>query len=254
MDVHPLTSSTPRTTRKGQQGTAHTTADVSLRGAAAVAGLGLLVMAVLAFASFAVFGNLVATGDAAKTARNIVDHELLFRATICGFLIVAVLDVVVAWALYVLLRPAGRSIALLAAWFRVVYAALFAAALSNLFVAARLPTDADSLESFGAGRLNAQVLMYVNAFDDGYHAALAIFGLHLLVLGYLVFKSGYIPRVLGILVMIASFGYLIDGFGGSLSAGYNANLIQFTFIGEVLLMVWLLWKGVRLKNHPQREI
>lgn len=127
MDGHPLTSSTTRTTREGQQGTAHTTADVSLRGAAAVAGLGLFVMAVLAFTMFAAFENLVVTGDTAKTARNIVDHELLFRTIICGFLIVAVLDVVVAWALYVLFRPVNRSIALLSAWFRVVYAALLAA-------------------------------------------------------------------------------------------------------------------------------
>lgn len=247
MDGYPLTSSTTRTTREGQQETALTAADVSLRGAAAVAGLGLLVMAVLAFTSFAAFGNLVDSGDAAKTARNIVDHELLFRAIICGLLIVAILDVVVAWALYVLLRPVNRSIALLAAWFRVVYAAIFAAALSNLFVAVRLPTDADSLKAFGTGQSNAQVMMSVNAFNDGYHAALAIFGLHLLVLGYLVFKSGYIPRALGILLMIASLGYLIDSFGGSLSTGYNANVAQFTFVGEVLLMGWLLWKAVRLR-------
>ena len=69
------------------------------------------------------------------------------------------------------------------------------------------------------------------------------------MLGYLVFKSGYIPRALGILVMIASLGYLIDSFGGVLSAGYNANNVtQFTFVGEVLLMGWLLWKGVRLQE------
>ncbi len=156
---------------------------------------------------------------------------------------------VVAWALYVLLRPVNRSIALLSAWFRVVYAAVFAAALSNLFVAVRLLTDADSLEAFGTGRLNAQVMMSVNAFNDGWDAALAIFGLHLLVLGYLVYKSGYIPRALGILVMIASLGYLIDSFGGFLSTGYNANVALFTFVGEVLLMGWLLWKGILAKNE-----
>jgi hypothetical protein len=187
MDAHPLTSSTTRTTREGQQGTAHTTADVSLRRAAAVAGLGLLVMAVLAGTMFAAYENLVVSGDATKTARNIVDHELLFRTIICGFLIVAVLDVVVAWALYVFLSPANRSIALLSAWFRVVYAAVFAAALSNLLVAVRLLTDADSLKAFGTGQLNAQVMNSVNAFNDGWDAALVIFGLHLLVLGYLVF-------------------------------------------------------------------
>lgn len=210
----------------------------------------MLVTAVLAGAMFAAFENLVVSADAAKTARNIVDHELLFRTIICGFLIVAVLDVVVAWALYVFLRPVNRSIALLSAWFRVVYAAVFAAALSNLLVAVRLLTDADSLEAaFGTGQLNAQVMMSVNAFNDGWDAALAIFGLHLLVLGYLVFKSGYIPRALGILVIVASLGYLIDSIGGSLSTGYNANVAMFTFVGEVLLMGWLLWKGILAKNE-----
>jgi hypothetical protein len=77
MDTHSLTSSTTRTTREGQQGTVPTTADVSLRRAAAVTGLGLLVMAILGGTMFAAFENLVDSGDAAKTARNIVDHELL---------------------------------------------------------------------------------------------------------------------------------------------------------------------------------
>jgi hypothetical protein len=204
-------------------------------------------MAVLAFASVSALGNLVVSSDAAKTARNIVEHELLFRTIICGFLTVAVLDVVVAWALYAFLRPAGKSIALLAAWFRVAYAAVFAAALGNLFFAARLLSDVDSLGTFGAGRLDAQALMSVNAFNDEWHAALAIFGLHLLVLGYLAFRSGYVPRVVGILVMIASLGYLIDSLGGILWTNYNANVAQFTFFGEVLLMGWLLWKGVRVE-------
>lgn len=69
------------------------------------------------------------------------------------------------------------------------------------------------------------------------------------MLGYLVFKSGYVPRALGILVMIASLGYLIDSIGGFLSTGYNANVAQFTFVGEVLLMGWLLCKGILAKNE-----
>ena len=117
--------------------------------------------------SVSALGNLVLSGDAAKTAHNIVEHEPLFRTIIGGFLIVAILDVVVAWALYVFLRPAGRSIALLAAWLRVVYAAVFAAALGNLIVAMRLLSDADSLKAFGTGQLDAQAIMSVNAFNDG---------------------------------------------------------------------------------------
>ncbi len=213
----------------------------------------MLVMAVLAGISFSVFENLLVPGEAAATARNIAANEPLFRTIICGFLIVAILDVVVAWALYVFLSPAGRSVALLAAWFRIAYAAVFTAALSNLLVAARLTNDAGSLEALGAGQSEAQVMMFVNAFNDGWDAALAIFGLHLLVLGYLVFRSGYVPRILGILVMFASLGYLIDSFGGFLSTGYNANVALFTFVGEVLLMGWLLWKGLRLRKLLPRS-
>jgi hypothetical protein len=222
------------------------TRDVSLRRAAIVAGLGLLVMFLLAFSGFSAFESLVVEGDATRTARNIADHELLFRIITCSFVIVAGLDVLVAWALYVLLRPVDQSIALLSAWLRVAYAAVFAAALSNLVVAVSLQTDVDSVNAFGTRQLNAQVMTSVNEFTDGWNVALAIFGLHLLVLGYLVFRSNYIPSVLGILVTIASLGYLIDSFGGFLSASYDANVAIFTFPGEVLLMGWLLWRGRRL--------
>jgi hypothetical protein len=95
-----------------------------------------------------------------------------------------------------------------------------------------LQTDVDSVTAFGTRQLNAQVMTSVNEFKDGWNVALAIFGLHLLVLGYLVFKSNYIPSVLGILVMIASVGYLIDSFGGFLSASYDANVAMFTFPGR----------------------
>ena len=221
--------------------------DVSLHRAAIVAGLGLLVMFLLAFASFSAFEGLVVEGDATSTAGNIADHELLFRSVTCGFVIVAGLDVLVAWALYVVLRPVNPSIAVLAAWLRVVYAAVFAAALSNLVVAVNLLSDVNARSAFGPPQLNAQVMTSVNQFQDGWNLALVLFGLHLLVLGYLVFKSTYIPSILGILVAIASLGYLVDSFGGFLSKSYDANVALLTFPGEVLLMGWLLWRGRRLQ-------
>ncbi len=117
----------------------------------------------------------------------------------------------------------------------------------------RLLTDADSLEALGTGQLNAQVMMSVAAFNDGWDAALAIFGLHLLVLGYLVFKSGYIPRVLGILVMIAGLGYMFDSVLAVLFPGFSIEVALFTFIGDVLLMGWLLWKGLGLRKLLPRS-
>jgi hypothetical protein len=159
-----------------------------LRRAAVVAGIGLLVMAALALASFSALEGLVVEGDATATAGNIVEHELRFRMIVGGFLVVAVLDVVVAWALYVFLRPVDRSIALLAAWLRVAYAAVFAAAVSNL-VAVRLLTDASSLDALGPRQLPARAMTAVDEFTGAWDVALAIFGLYLLVLGGLALSS-----------------------------------------------------------------
>jgi len=217
-----------------------------LRRAAVTAGLGLLGMTALAAWSFSTFNDLVVAGDATRTARNITDHELSFRMLIGGFLIVAVLDVLVAVALRTLLASAGRSIATFCAWLRVTYAAVFAVALVDLLIAVRLLTDSTSQDAFTTQQWEAQVLTAVNAFKDGWDAALLIFGLHLIVLGHLVFGSRFIPKTLGILLMIAGVGYTADGAGTILFADYDADIASLTFIGEALLMAWLLWKGPRL--------
>ncbi len=242
METHPITTPAMRTPEAGKRETARADG-ISLRAAAVVAGLGLLLMIIFSGASFAALESIAASGDAA--ARNIMDNELLFRSVVCGFMVVVLLDVVVAWALYVFLVPAGRGVAILAAWLRVAMAAVFAAALVNLLAAARLAAGPGNPE---------MVMMSVDAFNDGWDVALVLFGLHLIVLGYLIFMSGYVPRVLGVLVMAASSGYLIDSFGGFLSASYDANIAIFTFFGEALLMVWLLFTPPRWKfAGPMRD-
>ena len=221
--------------------------DISLRQAAIVAGVGLLIMTMLApFAEFYVRQSLVVRGDATTTANNIAANESLFRIAICGYLIVAVLDVVVAWSLYVLLKPVNESLSLLTAWFRVVYAAIFAIALHNLFSVLLLVSGTDYLTVFETDQLHAQVMLFLNGFSYGWDIGVIFFGLHLFVLGYLVFKSGYIPRILGVLLIITSLGYLVDTFGKFLSPNYSVAVATFTFIGEVLFMLWLLLKGAKI--------
>ncbi len=222
--------------------------DISLRQAAIIAGIGLLLMAILApFAEFFVRQSLIVPGDAATTAKNIMADEVLFRIAICIYLIVAILDVVVAWALYVFLKPVNKSLSLLTAWFRVVYAGILAIVLLNLVIALQLLSGADYLTVFETDQVYAQAMLFLDAFDYGWNIGLVIFGLHLLILGYLVFKlSGYMPKILGVLVMIAGLGYLIDSFGKLLSPNYDANIAMFTFIGEVLLIFWLFIKGAKI--------
>ena len=203
-------------------------------------------MAILApIVQFGVLQKLVMPGNAKATVENIMASATLFRTGIFIFLVVAILDVVVAWALYILLKPANKRLSLLAAWFRVVYAAIFAVALTNLLNVLQLLTGADYLKAFEVDQLYAQGMLSLSAFQSGWDIGLVIFGLHLLVVGYLAFKSGYIPKWLGVLLVIAGIGYMVDSFGKFLVPNYNLTIAGFTFIGEVLLIFWLLWKGIK---------
>ncbi len=220
--------------------------DGPLRKAAIVAGLALLIMAILApIVQFGVLQKLVIPENAKATGENIMASATLFRTGIFIFLVVAILDVVVAWALYILLKPVNKRLSLLAAWFRVVYAAIFAIALTNLVNVLQLLTGADNLKALEVNQLYAQAMLSLSAFQSGWDIGLVIFGMHLLVVGYLAFKSGYIPKWLAVLLVIAGIGYMVDSFGKFFVPNYNLTIAGFTFIGEVLLIFWLLWKGIK---------
>lgn len=220
--------------------------DISPRTAAVVAGFGLLTMAVLAaFANFGVLERLIVADDAGATAANIAASSSLLRIGIACFLVVAVLDVVVAWGLYMLLQPVSKSLSLLAAWFRVAYAAAFAMALTPLLSVLQLMAGDTGLEAN-----QAQVMLSLRAFKSGWDLGLVLFGLHLAVLGYVVFKSGFLPKWLGVLIGIAAVGYLVDSFGKLLIPSYRITLSTFTFVGEFLLIFWLLWLGMRGLQRP----
>lgn len=225
--------------------------DTSKRSVALVAAFSLLFMALLApFAHFGVLQNLVVPADAAATTANIIGSTGLYRAAIAAFLIVVILDVVVAWALYVLLRPGNESLALLVAWLRVVYAAVFAFALVNLFDVAQLLSGA-TVTAGQSELLQAQVASSVASFANGWASALAIFGLHLVGLGALAFRSAAFPRLLGALVILAGTGYLADSFGKILLPGYSLTVSTFTFVGEALLIVWLFWIAIKAPRRSE---
>ena len=209
--------------------------DISLRTAAIVAGVGLLLMAILSpIAYLNTFQSLVKFDDAALTAQNILNSMGAFRTCIILLFTVAILDVIVAWALYILLVPANKNLSALAAWLRVIYSGIFIFAISKLYLALQVIT-ADGI----------QAMTFLKAFQSIWDKGLILFGFHLLVLGYLSFKSGYVPKWLGFFLLLAALGYIVDGFGKTLSPTYNLSIAQFTFIGEVLLIFWLLWKGIK---------
>lgn len=232
-------------------------ASQSIRGASITAGVGLLLMSALAgFGNFVAVERLVTWGNAAQTATDIIASEGLFRFGIASLFLVIALDVVVAWALYRVFSPVNRGISMLAACFRIVYAGVFMVAISQLLGVLRLLGNGDYLAVFSADQLHAQALLGINAFSDVWGAGLFLFGLHLLVVGYLVYRSGYVPRFLGVLLGIAGFGYAFDSFGAVLSASPSIEIATFTFIGEFLLALWLVIWGCRLtvsESEPRED-
>jgi hypothetical protein len=216
--------------------TAATTANRSIRTASIVAGVGLLLMAIVApFANFGVLGTLIVDGDAAKTASNIMDAENLFRAGVAALLFIAILDVVVAAGLLRLFAPVSTTISAVAAWFRIAYAAVFVVAISEL---ASIPSL--------LGKDDEAIPAHTEAFDTTWHVGLILFACHLLVIGYLAYRSGYIHKVFGVLLAIAGLGYAIDGFAAVLVPGYTFEVTIFTFVGEAVFIFWLLIRGRRL--------
>ena len=224
--------------------TASRTPTRSLRTPALVAGVGLLVLAVLAaWANFGVVEALVTETDPATTARDILASETMFRLGIVALLLVAILDIVVAWALGAFFAPVHGGVSAVAAWLRAVYGGVFMIAIIQLASALNVLEDIGTSTAFTADQLQAEALGRVESFYLMWDASLLLFGLHLILLGYLAYRSTYAPRILGALLVIAGLGYLVDSFGALLAPGSLPGIAVFTFMGEALLLVWLLAKG-----------
>jgi len=218
-----------------------------VRKASLIAGVALLLMAALAgFGyNFAIHGRIT-PGNAARTAQDIMAHQGLFRAGITCLFLVTALDVVAALGLYWVFRPVSKPISAAAAGMRIVYAGIFAVAVVQLTGAARLLGGGASRQGSGAARVHAQALSDINRFTEICDAGLIVFGLYLLVIAWLAWRSGYVPRLLGVLVAIAGLGYVYDSIGQFVSGGSWTQVSTVTFIGEFLLALWLVIWGRRI--------
>lgn len=226
-------------------------ADISPRQAAVVAGASILIMAVAAvFATDFTLGRLVVPGNMEATTTNIQESGMLFRAGVFSWIVILICDVLAAWGLYLFLEPTSRNLSLLMAWLRLVYAAILGAALGSLVNTLLLARGDDSITAIGMEQLQTQVMLSLNGFNETWSMGLVVFGFHILVLGYLVLRSGYIPTVFGVLLVVAFFGYLLTSADDLFLAGYEnyKMVVEWIFItpmvaGEVGLGLWLLFKG-----------
>ena len=231
-------------------GNAETYPNRSIRNASLTAGIALLLLSALAaFGYVVVVKGMVTPGDPAQTAKDITESSGLFRLGIASLYLVIPLDIIVGWALYRVFSPVNKSLSMLAATLRIAFAVVFMVAISQLVNVLRLLDNDNNLAAFSPEQLQAQALLAINAFNDVWHAGLFLFGLHLLVIGYLAFKSGYVPKLIAVLVAIDGLSYAIDTFGTVLSPGPWTDTATFTFIGELMLGLWLVIRGPRLTDN-----
>ncbi len=218
--------------------------------AAKVAGFAyLMTFATVVYVNFGIHDRLISENNA-ETARNILAHETLFRIGIVGDLIYCAGVIVLLTALYVLLKPVNRGLALLAAFWRLVWVLMWLVMTLQLFDALRLLRGADFSQALGAERVQALMSLYLGTRFDYYYVGLLFGSLASTVCGYLWFKSRYIPRSL------AAFGVISSAFCVTCTLVFYVfpnfdkivNLWWFDMpmaIFDMALSLWLLFKGLR---------
>ena len=216
---------------------------ISMRTAALVAGLPLF-LPTAPYGEFYVFGNLINYHDAALTTQNLVDHPQLFLSGIIAMLFTFMYDIVLAWACYIFLRPVNPLLALLGAWFRIVFAGLAIVALFNFLYAYQLA----NLPGIEEAYKQQQVLQLVNARRFGMHLAYVVFGFYLILIGVLIYRASYIPKVLGVLIMLAGLSWIMHGLQPYFFRGYDFSWMMYFSAGELFFGIWLLVKGRKIKE------
>lgn len=210
----------------------------------------LLVILCAGFSQGYVRESLIVVGDATATAQNIIHSEWLYRLGFVSDLVAFLCDLIISVLFYMLLKPVNKTIALIAAFLRLLaHPAIASINLLNHFIALQLLSGADYLAAFDTNQLHALVLLFLDMHAVGYLIGGAFFGLHLFFLGYLLFKSALFPNILGILIGLAAAGYIIESFGTFLFPKYKDVYTWLVtvpaVIGELSLALWLLIRGVK---------
>jgi hypothetical protein len=221
-----------------------------------IGGVLYLIIIVIGFSSeFFVRDKLVVSGDVTATANNIMASESLWRISIAAELILLVCAVALTLIFYVLLRPVNRNLALLAVFFNIVEFPIEAVSKLCLFAALFLSGSADHLKAFEPHQLHALVNISLKLHDYGFGFDLVFFGCACLVNGYLLFRSGYFPRTLGVLMAIAGLSYLVNSFTLILAPAYAETIfiiLVLALIGELSLCLWLMVKGVNVTKWNEK--
>lgn len=217
----------------------------------------LVVIALGLFGEAFVRDRIFVPGDATATAANIRSMESLWRLGIAAELALLICAVALALILFVLLRPVSRQLALLATFFGLVSLAV-EASITLYLVGALFPLgNAEYLKAFAPNQLYALASLSVRSHGHGFGVALIFFGCSCVILGYLIFRSGYFPKTIGVLMQIAGLSYLTNSFALILAPDFANRIFPAVlipaFVGEASLCLWLIVKGVNVEKWSRRQ-
>jgi len=216
----------------------------------------LIIIVIGLFGEAFVRDRLIVSGDAAATAANIMSHESLWRFHIAAELFLLICAVALLLILYALLRPVSRDLALLAVFINLVSIGIEAATTMYLLQALFPLGNAGYLKAFTREQLYAMASLSLKSHGYGFSVSLLFFGCFCLIVGYLIFRSGYLPKTIGVLMQIAGLSYLTNSFALILSPAFANRLFPAillpAFVGEASLCLWLLVKGVNVPKWQEQ--
>lgn len=220
------------------------------RSLARVAGLRYLIIIVVGGFGYTTGSTLIVAGNAAATASNILASEALWRLGFAAMLIMLVCDVGVAVLLYVLFQPVNRVLALLGLAFRLVPTAMLGINMLARLAALVLLRDAASSAALGTDQVQALALLSLKLFECGFNVALVFFGVDCLVIGWLIVRCTFLPRVLGMLMAVAGLCYLTNSFTDFLlpTLSLPFDILLPSYVAELALCLWLLARGVNTER------
>lgn len=197
--------------------------------------------------------QILVAGNAAATAHNIVTHDLFFRLGFVGYFGEAITDVAQAFLLYVLLRPVHANLALLAVLFRLLATATFAFAELFYFAPSLILGGDGYLKTFSPEQLHTLTLLSLNIYTAGGYLFNVFYGIPAMIFGYLMFRSGYLPRVLGALWVVGGLGFVSSSVVWLFAPSAAAFLLPPQPIAGLSLCLWLLVRGVDEGKWKERE-
>jgi hypothetical protein len=189
-------------------------------------------------------GQIIVSGDAATTAAHLAAKATLFRLGFASYLVEGICDVALCVFFYILLKPVNRNLALLSAFFGIASMVTYAVAESSYYAALAMSNSA-GIEAFTVDQRNALGYLALRIFGTIATLFLTLYGIASIIRGYLIFKSGYLPKFLGILLMIGGVGFFLRTWSYLLAPSYSSGLLLVPMaVAGVPLMLWLLIRGI----------